>query len=116
MAERGTPRYEAAVAPGGQVERLTEYRPDGAPHDLAPGSARALGILQAGQDIVYRLGEEERLADLPYAELLGAMRQDVLLTLHKVRHGELLDEPEAVPVLRRLPEELDSTATTRTLR
>lgn len=39
-----------------------------------------------------------------------AVRQEILLTLHKVRHGELLDEPEAVPVLRRLLEELDSTA------
>ncbi len=110
MAEFAPPRYEAAVTAGGRVERLTEYRPDGASCDIGLESPRALEILRSGQHVVYRLGEEERLYDLPYAEFIELMRRDLLLTPHKVRDGELLDEPEAVPVLRQLLEELGRTA------
>ncbi|MGD0264450.1 MAG: hypothetical protein ABSD47_05755 [Candidatus Methylomirabilota bacterium] len=39
------------------------------------------------------------------------MRQEVHLTLQKVRHGELLDEPELVPILRRFLADLEATTT-----
>ena len=38
------------------------------------------------------------------------MRQEILLTLHKVGHGELLDEPELVPILRRLLRDVEAAA------
>jgi hypothetical protein len=67
--------------------------------------------LRAGHDILYQFGEERRLRNLPYLEVLEAMRQEVGLTLHKIRHGDLLDEPEGVPVLRRILVELEAAAT-----
>jgi hypothetical protein len=61
--------------------------------------------------VLYCFGDERRLRELPYPRVLEAMRQEIHLTLHKVRHGELLDEPELVPVLRRLLTDVEATAT-----
>jgi hypothetical protein len=69
-----------------------------------------MGILAAGWDILYRFDDERRLRDLPYPEVLEGMRQEIRLTLHKVSHGELLDEPELIPILRRLLADLEAVA------
>lgn len=106
----GHSRYQADVAPDGRVQRLLEHTRAGMPRSIPPGSMEALRILAAGDDILYRFDAERRLQNLPYAETLEAMRQELLLTLHKVRHGELLDEPDLVPGLRRLLADLETTA------
>lgn len=103
-------RYEVTVAPDGQVQALVERGGGGRPRPIRPGSPEGLRILAAGQDVLYCFGDERRLRDLPYARVLEAMRQEIHLTLHKVRHGELLDEPELVPVLRQLLTDLEATA------
>jgi hypothetical protein len=59
---------------------------------------------------VYRFDEDRRLQDLPYPEVLEALRQETLFTAHKVRHGELLDEPDSLPVLRALLRRIDAAA------
>jgi hypothetical protein len=104
-------RYEATVAPDGRILRLIEWTPDGPPRTIPPRAPEGLAILWAGHDILYRFGEERRLRNLPYLEVLEAMRREVGLTLHKIRHGDLLDEPEGVPVLCRLLAELEAAAT-----
>lgn len=103
-------RYEVTVAPDGQIQALLERRDDGSPVPIRPGSPEGIRILAAGHGVLYRFGDERRLRDLPYPRVLEAMRQEIHLTLHKVRHGELLDEPELVPVLRRLLTDLEATA------
>ncbi len=105
-----TSRYEAAVAPDGHVQALFERTPAGVPRPIPPGSPEAVRILAAGGDILYRFDDERRLRDFPFAEVLEGMRQEILLTLHKVGHGELLDEPELVPILRRLLRDVEATA------
>ena len=55
-----------------------------------------------------RIQDGGQLQGLPYLEVLEAMRRDVLLSAHKVRHGELVDEPEVVPVLRQLLAGIDT--------
>ncbi len=102
-------RYEATVAPDGRVEALFERTPEGVHYPIPPGSPEGVRILAAGRDILYRFDEDRRLRDLPYIGVLEAMRQEILLTLHKVGHGELLDEPELVPILRRLLGDLEAT-------
>jgi hypothetical protein len=102
-------RYEAAVAPDGRILALFERGPHGGPRPIPPDSPEGVGILQAGRDILYRFDDERRLRNLPYAGVLEAMRQEIHLTLHKLRHAELLDEPELVPVLRRLLADLERT-------
>ena len=109
MGETGS-RYEAVVAPEGRVLELLEHGPNSPPRPVQPASAEGVAILAAGREIHYRFDDERRLRDLPYLEVLEAMRQEIHLTLHKVRHGELLDEPELVPDLLRLLAELEATA------
>lgn len=103
-------RYEVTVAPDGQIQALVEWGGDGSPRPIRAGSPEGLRILAAGHGVVYRFDDERRLRDLPYPRVLEAMRQEIHLTLHKVRHGELLDEPELVPVLRQLLTDLEATA------
>lgn len=103
-------RYEAVVAPDGRILELLEHGPDGPPRPIQPGSAEGVIILAAGRDIRYRFDDERRLQNLPYADVLEAMRQEIQLTLQKVRHGDLLDEPEAGPDLLRLLGEVEATA------
>ena len=106
----GESRYEAVIAPDGRVERLTERSPEGAVRPILPESREGLRILAAGRDILFRFDEERRLRNLSYPTVLEAMRQEVYLTIHKVRHGELLDEPDLVPALRRLLLDLEAAA------
>jgi hypothetical protein len=40
------------------------------------------------------------------------MRQEVALTAHRVRHGDLPDEPDAMPFLRRLLAGIEDAADT----
>lgn len=108
--EGGRLRYEAAVAPDGRVLRLIEWAPDGGSREIPPACPEGLAILGAGGEILYTFDEERRLKHLPYSEVLEAMGQEIRLTLHKARHGELLDEPEVVPVLRRVLADIEATA------
>jgi hypothetical protein len=103
-------RYQATVEPDGRVRALIGRDAGGIPRAIPPGSPEGVRILAAGCDILYRFDEERRLRDLPYPQVLEAMRQEIHLTLHKLRHGELLDEPELVPVLCRLLANLEATA------
>jgi hypothetical protein len=103
-------RYEATVAPDGRIRALCEYTPEGVPRRIQPESSEGVGILAAGHDLLYSFDDERRLRNLAYLGVLEAMRREIHLTLHKVRHGELLDEPELVPVLRRLLVDLEATA------
>jgi hypothetical protein len=79
---------------------------------VAPFSDEGIALLSRGRDVVYRFDDERRLRDLPYLDLLEAMRREIGLTAHKVRHGDLLDEPDALPVLRRLLAEIEDAAET----
>ena len=94
---KGTFRYEATLAPDGRVQSLVGHPAGGAPRPVPPESPEGVSILATGRDILYRFDEERCLRDLAYPDVLLAMRQEVHLTLQKVRHGELLDEPELVP-------------------
>jgi hypothetical protein len=109
--EEGRSRYEATVASDGRILKLIEWASHGPPRTIPPEASEGLAILGAGRDILYRFDEERRLRNLPYLELLEVMGQQVRLTLHKIRHGELLDEPEVAPVLRRLLADLEASAT-----
>lgn len=109
--EEGRARYEATVSPDGRILRLMEWGPDGSPRTISPEASEGLEILGAGREVLYRFDEERRLRNLPYLELLEVMRQEVRLMLHKIRHGDLLDEPEAAPLLRRLLADIEATAT-----
>jgi hypothetical protein len=103
-------RYEATVTPDGRIQGLIEDTPGRPSRPISPESQEGMGILAAGWDILYRFDDERRLRDLPFAGVLEGMRQEILLTLHKVGHGELLDEPELVPILRRLLRDVEATA------
>jgi hypothetical protein len=105
-------RYEVKVAPDGRIQDLTDRFEGGAPRMICPTSPEAIAILARGRDVVYRFEDSGRLRDLPYLEVLEAMRRDILLAVHKARHGELLDEPELVPVLRRLLAGIEAAAAT----
>ena len=109
MGERAF-RYEATLAPDGRVLSLVEQAAGSAPRPIAPESPEAVGVLAVGREILYRFEDERRLRDLAYPDVLEAMRQEIHLTVHKARHGELLDEPELVPILRRLLTDLEATA------
>lgn len=106
----GTLRFEAQVAPDGRVMALCAVDATGRQRAIEPASAEAVAVLSAGRDIRYRFDEERALQNLPYPALLTAMQQEVALTLHKARHGELLDEPELIPLLRKLLRDLEETA------
>ena len=107
---RGTFRYEVTLAPDGRVRSLVEQSAGDAPRAISPESPEAVRVLATGRDILYRFDEERRLRDLPYPAVLEAMQQETRLTLHKVSHGELLDEPELIPILKRLLTDLEGTA------
>jgi len=92
-------RFEARVAPDGRIAELTEVSGCGR-RSVAPFSDEGIAVLSRGRDVVYRFDDERRLRDLPYLDLLEAMRREIDLTAHKIRHGDLLDEPDALPVLR----------------
>ncbi|HYL80354.1 MAG TPA: hypothetical protein VEU07_06045 [Candidatus Acidoferrum sp.] len=109
--DEGRPRYEATLAPDGRILGLIEWAPDGLPRTIPPNGSAGMAILRAGHNILYRIDEERRLRNLPYLEVLEAMQQEVHLTLHKIRHGELLDEPEVAPILRRLLADIRATET-----
>jgi len=96
------PRYEAIVAPDGRILELTEHSEGEASRPILPTSPEAIGLLARGGDMAYRFDDGGRLHGLPYLEILEAMRRELLLAAHKARHGELVDEPEVVPVLRQL--------------
>ena len=103
-------RYAATVAADGRIESLVEHPAEDADRTISPESSEGISILIAGRDILYRFDDDRRLRDLPYPDVLQAMQLEVQLTLHKVRHGELLDEPELVPLLQQLLVELKARA------
>lgn len=110
MSEGGF-RYEATLAPDGRVHSLVELNAgSAASRPIPPESQEGVRVLAMGRDILYRFDDERFLRNIAYPEVLEAMRQEVHLTLHKLRHGELLDEPDLVPVLRRLLADLEATA------
>ena len=106
----GSFRYEAALAPDGRVLSLVERAAGEAPRPIAPESPEGVHVLATGCEILYRFDEDRRLRNLAYPDVLEAMRREIHLTLHKVSHGELLDEPELVPILRRLLTDLEAAA------
>lgn len=108
--DRTDVRFEAEVGPDGRIEVLTELTADGGRRSVRPLSREAIAVLTRGVRVEYRFDEGRRLRDLPYLDLLQAMRQDVLLTAHKARHGELLDEPDALPILKGLLVRIESAA------
>jgi len=67
MMEVIPPRYEAAVTSGGRVERLTEYRPDGAPRDIARESPRA--------------------GEIPHRRLVGKMDEKQIANFYDINGG-----------------------------
>jgi len=95
-------RYEARVAPDGRIQELMDHSEGGTPRSICPTSPEAVALLCRGTDVVYRFDDGGCLWGVPYLEVLEAMRRDILLTAHKARHEMLVDEPEVVPVLRRL--------------
>ncbi len=103
-------RYIAMVAPDGTINSLVEQASAGVERGILPESPEGLSILTTGRDILYRFDDDRRLRDIPYPEVLQSMQQEVRLTLQKVGHGDLLDEPELIPLLRRLLVSLDATA------
>ncbi len=103
-------RYEALVGPDGRILALVEHTPKGLSRPIQAEVPEGLAVLVNGRDILYRFDDERSLRDLPYVGVLEAMRQELHVTIHKLRHGELLDEPELVPVLRRLLADLEATA------
>jgi hypothetical protein len=102
--------FEAQVAPDGRVTALCAVDAASCRRAIEPASGEAVAILSAGREITYQFDEDRALRNLPYPALLAAMRQEVAVTLHKARHGELLDEPELVPGLRNLLRDLEDTA------
>jgi hypothetical protein len=67
---------------------------------MAPFSNEGVAVLSRGRDVLYFFDDERRLRDLPYLDLLETIRQEIGLTAHNVRHGDLLDESDALPILR----------------
>jgi len=108
--DEGGARFEARVAADGRIECLTELSAAGGRCPLQPFSSDGIAVLTRGRNIEYRFDEDRRLRDLPYLDVLAALRQETLLTAHKVRHGELLDEPDSLPVLKGLLRRIEVTA------
>jgi hypothetical protein len=104
-------RFEAQVAPDGRITTLSDLA-EGAERPVPPHSIEGIAILTRGTGLVYRFADDEQVRNVPYLELLQAMRQNILLTAHKARHGELLDEPEVLPALKRLLAGIEDAADT----
>ena len=104
-------RFEAQVAPDGRITMLSDLA-EGEERPVPPYSLEGIAILTRGTGLAYRLSDDEQVRNLPYLELLQAMRQNILLTAHKAGHGELLDEPEVLPVLKRLLAGIEDAADT----
>jgi hypothetical protein len=102
-------RFEAHVAPDGRITSLSDLTGAGQ-RSVQPLSLEGVAILKHGCGLVYRFADDEQVRDLPYLDLLQAMRQGILLTAHKARHGELVDEPEALPALKGLLAGIEDTA------
>lgn len=98
------------MAADGRIECLTELSATGRCRPLQPFSREGIAVLIEGRNVEYRFDEERRLRGLPYLDVLAALRQETLLIAHKVRHGELLDEPDSLPVLRDLLRRIEATA------
>ena len=94
-------RFEARVEPDGRITILSDLA-GGGRRPVEPHSPEGIAILTRESGVMYRFADDEQLRDLPYLDVLEAMRHTILLTAHKARHGEMLDEPEAVPNLRQL--------------
>lgn len=103
-------RFEVRVTPDGRIDSLTEMSATGGRRPLQPFSSDGIAVLKRGRNIEYRFDEERRLRDLPYLDVLAALRQEILLTAHKIRHGELLDEPDSLPVLKELLHRIEAAA------
>jgi glycerophosphoryl diester phosphodiesterase len=101
--------FEARVAPDGRITSLSDLT-GAAQRSVQPHSREGVAILKHGRGLLYRFGDDEQVRDLPYLDLLQAMRQNILLTAHKARHGELVDEPEALPALKGLLAGIEDTA------
>lgn len=106
----GGRQFEAIVAADGRIEGLTELSAARGRRSLQPFSREGIAVLTEGRNIEYRFDDGGRLRDLPYPDVLAALRQDALLTAHKVRHGELLDEPDSLPVLRELLRRIEAVS------
>lgn len=102
--------FVAKVAADGRIDSLVERSADGTCRSLSPLSPGGLAVLIRGRNIEYHFDDERCLRDLPYHEVLECMRHEILLTAHKVRHGELLDEPEVLPVLKGLLARIEDAA------
>ena len=103
-------RFKVRVTPDGRIDSLTEMSATGGRRPLQPFSSDGIAVLKRGRNIEYRFDEERRLLDLPYLDVLAALRQEILLTAHKIRHGELLDEPDSLPVLKELLHRIEAAA------
>lgn len=98
------------MAADGRIDCLAELSPTGERRSLQPFFREWIAVLTQGRNIEYRFEDGGRLQDLPYLDVLAALRQETLLTAHKVRHGELLDEPDSLPVLRELLRRIEAAA------
>jgi hypothetical protein len=103
-------RFEARVAADGRIEHLAELSADGGRRPLQPFSPDGISALIGGRNIEYRFDDDLRLRDLTYLDMLASLRQEILLTAHKVRHGELLDEPDSLPTLKGLLGRIEAAA------
>lgn len=110
LCGEGDARFEVRVTPDGRIESLTEVSAIGGRRPLRPFSSDGIAALTQGRNIEYRFDEDRRLRDLPYLDVLAALRQEILLTAHKIRHGDLLDEPDSMPVLKDLLHRIEAAA------
>lgn len=104
-------RFEAEVTPDGRITMLWDLA-DGGRRPIPPHAREGIVLLTRGAGLVYRFADDEQVRNVPYLELLQAMRQNILLTAHKAGHGELLDEPEVLPALKRLLAGIEDAADT----
>jgi len=102
-------RFEARVEPDGRITILSDLT-GGGQRLVEPYSPEGIAILTGGSGVRYRFADDEQLRDMPYLDVLEALRHAILLTAHKARHGAMLDEPEVVPNLRRLLAAIEETA------
>jgi hypothetical protein len=103
-------RFEARLAADGRIQHLMELSADGGRRPLLPFSPEGIAALIGGRNIEYRFDDDQRLRDLTYPDVLASLRQEILLTAHKVRHGELLDEPDSLPTLKALLRRIEEAA------